>query len=142
MATKHLREKAASELLSLVRTLPTVRLGATLSVGEKGLGGRQYVVAGEEAAVSVSVEVTSRSSRRFAYAPRFPKPKMAGWWLVMGEEEELFALKRIHLDRGKLTTELKFEAPEEPGEYVHSLWLISDSYIGLDQQVQLNVTVM
>jgi hypothetical protein len=64
---------------------------------------------------------TQRGHRRHAFAPRFPKPKLAGWWLVMGEADELlvlFALKRIHLNRGALTSELHFAAPDEPGEYL------------------------
>ena len=66
---------------------------------------------------------------------------MAGWWLVMGEEEELIALKRVRLDRGRTTAELQFEAPEEAGEYVWSVLLVSDSYIGLDQRVEVRIVV-
>jgi activating signal cointegrator complex subunit 3 len=82
-----------------------------------------------------------RGHRRHAFAPRFPKPKLAGWWLLMGEADELFALKRIHLDRGALTSELHFAAPDEPGEYLYSVRLVSDSYIGLDGEVQVTVVV-
>ena len=57
----------------------------------------------------------------------------------MGEADELFALKRIHLDRGALTSELHFAAPDEPGEYLYSVRLVSDSYIGLEGAVQVTV---
>jgi len=39
-----------------------------------------------------------------AYAPKFPKPKDEGWFLIVGEVEskELVALKRVPYVRGDL----------------------------------------
>ena len=59
----------------------------------------------------------------------------------MGEDEELLALKKVRLDRGSTTAELAFEAPDEPGEYVWSVMLVSDSYIGLDQTAEVRIVV-
>ncbi len=52
----------------------------------------------------------------------------------------MFALKRVAL-RSTQTFSLKFEAPQEPGEYTYQVFLMSDGYLGLDQQFDFQVTV-
>jgi len=44
--------------------------------------------------------------------------------------------------RGVFKTDLQFMAPEEPGEYEFDVYLVSDSYIGLDQQHRVRVQVV
>ena len=48
----------------------------------------------------------------------------------------------MRLDRGRTTCELQFAAPDEPGEYVWSVLCVSDSYIGLDQRVEVRIVVV
>jgi len=70
------------------------------------------------------------------------KPKDEGWWIVIGREEddELVALKRVSC---KKQTEVKmdFEAPEQPGCHTHYIYLISDTYRGLDRHRTFDVVV-
>jgi len=76
-----------------------------------------------------------------AHAPRFPKPKEEGWWLVIGDPKAnaLVCIKRITLQlRAKV--KLDFVAPE-PGEYDYMLYLICDSYLGCDQEYELKLRV-
>ena len=35
----------------------------------------------------LKLEAINHGSRSKAFAPNFPKPKLAGWWLVMAEED-------------------------------------------------------
>jgi pre-mRNA-splicing helicase BRR2 len=37
---------------------------------------------------------------------------------------------------------LEFTAPEDPGDYNLVLYLMSDSYLGCDQEYELSVTVV
>ena len=73
------------------------------------------------------------------HAPRFPKAKDEGWWLVLGEVDsgELVALKRLGFVRGSTRSSLAFCSPEEPCQQIYSLYLVSDCYLGLDQQFEL-----
>ncbi len=97
------------------------------------------------------------AEERGAYAPMFPKHKREGWWLVCGDAEgELLALKRITLSQQHQTVKLELTSDgdddddddDDDGLYGGNkeprrqssrgtLWvyLISDSYIGLDIQV-------
>ena len=80
---------------------------------------------------------TSRDSR--AYAPKFSKAKDEGWWVLIGvvDSGELLALKRIGYVRNKTVTTLALSTPEEPARKIYNLYLISDCYLGLDQQVDI-----
>jgi len=75
------------------------------------------------------------------HAPRFPKEKEEGWWLVVGDvaANSLVCIKRITLQL-KAKVKLDFVAPE-PGEYTYKLYLMSDSYLGCDQEYELKLKV-
>lgn len=79
-----------------------------------------------------------------AAAPRFPKLKDEGWFLILGEvdKRELIALKRVSYVRSHHVVSISFYTPEVPGRYIYTLYLMSDCYLGLDQQydIHLNVT--
>jgi activating signal cointegrator complex subunit 3 len=128
----NLKERQLNELHSVLRTLPNV----SLHVDEP-----PPLAPGEEGSVRIRLAASNPASRAKAFAPRFPKPKLAGWWVVMGEEDELLALKRVRIERGSTSTDLLFSAPDEPGEYVWAVHLVSDSYIGLDRAAEVRITV-
>lgn len=52
-------------------------------------------------------------------APRFPKVKDEGWFLILGEvdKKELIALKRTGYVRNRNTVSVAFYTPETPGKY-------------------------
>ncbi|KAI9834766.1 MAG: hypothetical protein M1819_002852 [Sarea resinae] len=74
------------------------------------------------------------------HAPFYPPKKMENWWLVVGEEstKSLLAIKRVTIGR-KLNTRLEFVVPA-PGEHELNLYLMSDSYVGVDQDPAFKVT--
>lgn len=37
---------------------------------------------------------------------------------------------------------MEFNAPEDPGDYTLTLYLMSDSYLGCDQEYELSLTVI
>ena len=75
------------------------------------------------------------------HAPHFPKDKEEGWWLVVGDvaANSLLCIKRIALGQ-RAKAKLEFVAPE-PGEYTFKLYLMSDSYLGCDQEYELQLKV-
>ena len=68
--------------------------------------------------------------------PHFPKAKEEGWWIVLGETEhaELLDIKRLGKFKCRRRTSLAFSALEFPCYEVYTIFLISDSYFGLDQR--------
>lgn len=75
------------------------------------------------------------------HAPFYPHPKTENWWLVCGEEAtgSLLAIKRITIGR-KLEVRLEFTVPT-PGQRDLKLFLMSDSYVGVDQDPSFKVVV-
>ncbi|KAL9108874.1 MAG: hypothetical protein Q9227_006405 [Pyrenula ochraceoflavens] len=67
------------------------------------------------------------------HAPFYPGTKTENWWLVIGEEatKSLLAVKRVTIARS-LNTKLDFVVPTA-GPHELTLYLMSDSYMGVDQ---------
>lgn len=81
---------------------------------------------------------------RKAHAPRFPKVKDEGWFIILGEVEtqDLIAIKRVGYIRGQANIQLSFYTPETVGRVIFTVYLISDSYLGLDQQYDVCLDVI
>ncbi|NXH40384.1 ASCC3 protein, partial [Dicaeum eximium] len=79
-----------------------------------------------------------------AMAPRFPKVKDEGWFLILGEvdKKELIALKRTGYVRNRNTVSIAFYTPETPGKCIYTLYLMSDSYLGMDQQYDIYLNIV
>eukprot|EP00594_Rhizosolenia_setigera_P016961 CAMPEP_0178953786 /NCGR_PEP_ID=MMETSP0789-20121207/8615_1 /TAXON_ID=3005 /ORGANISM="Rhizosolenia setigera, Strain CCMP 1694" /LENGTH=518 /DNA_ID=CAMNT_0020635089 /DNA_START=1 /DNA_END=1558 /DNA_ORIENTATION=- len=75
-------------------------------------------------------------------APLYPKEKKEGWWVVVGDVQKnsLLSLKRVGLQLNQKVM-LEFIAPEEPGDYDLTLFCMSDSYLGCDQEYEVNLSV-
>ncbi|KEH28731.1 U5 small nuclear ribonucleoprotein 200 kDa helicase [Medicago truncatula] len=75
-------------------------------------------------------------------APRYPKAKEEGWWLVVGDTKtnSLLAIKRVSLQR-KLKAKLQFAAPVDAGKKSYILFFMCDSYMGCDQEYSFTVDV-
>jgi len=76
-------------------------------------------------------------------SPRFPEEKIEGWWVVIGDTNtnSLLSIKRLNIGvQNKI--KLEFNAPEDPGDYTLTLYLMSDSYLGCDQEYELSLTVI
>lgn len=86
----------------------------------------------------------NRSSNK-AYCPNFPKPKSESWYLVLGREDlnELITITRVaHINPSTTRVQMKFRTPnvknqESTTRILYTIYLLSDSYISLDQQYLL-----
>lgn len=85
-----------------------------------------------------------RRSNTKAHAPHFPKGKDVGWWVVLGEMDsgELLAVKRVSQVRSSSTVSLSFYTPEDLGRRIYTVFLISDAYLGIDQQYDVSLEII
>jgi pre-mRNA-splicing helicase BRR2 len=76
------------------------------------------------------------------HAPQFPFPKMQGWWLVLGNvgSDSVAAIKRVAIKETAQVV-LKFDAPESAGKHAYKLYLMSDAFVGCDQEVDVAIDV-
>ncbi|XP_071801677.1 activating signal cointegrator 1 complex subunit 3-like [Asterias amurensis] len=77
------------------------------------------------------------------HAPRFPKSKHEGWFIVLGdiENKELLAMKRIGYVSRRSVVQLAFYTPETTGRVIYALYIMSDCYLGMDQQYSVCLDV-
>ena len=73
------------------------------------------------------------------HAPFYPAEKSESYWLVVGDQKahSLLAIKKVTVPR-KLETVLEFTL-EKPGSHELTLFLVSDSYLGVDQAPSFKV---
>jgi len=75
-------------------------------------------------------------------SPLYPEEKKEAWWIVIGDisSNTLHALKRVNLVQ-KQKVVLEFLAPEEAGDHNLTLFCMSDSYMGCDQEYSMPLSI-
>ncbi|OIT02200.1 dexh-box atp-dependent rna helicase dexh12 [Nicotiana attenuata] len=95
------------------------------------------VRAGDDVSLQVTLErdLEGRTEVEPVFAPRYPRAKEERWWLVVGDTKsnQLLAIKRVSLQR-KSRIKLDFTGPAEAGRRTYTLYFMSDSYLGCDQE--------
>ena len=114
---------------------PTIELNFELEDADN-------VVAGEPSFINISIErdVEEDEEPNLAvHAPFYPGEKTENWWLVVGEEstKNLLSIKKVTIGR-ELKMKLDFTVPT-PGKHDLTLYLMSDSYVGVDQAPTFSV---
>ncbi|KAL1312365.1 DExH-box ATP-dependent RNA helicase DExH12-like [Arachis hypogaea] len=99
------------------------------------------VRAGEDVTIQVTLE-RDQAEVGPVDAPRYPKSKEEGWWLVVGDTKHnlLLAIKRVSLQR-KLKAKLEFAAPADAGKKSYTLYFMCDSFMGCDQEYAFAIDV-
>jgi len=97
---------------------------------------KEDITVGDASFVSVTIERQLEEDEELnaiVHAPFFPVEKTENWWLVVGNEatKSLYGIKRVTIGRS-LTTKVDF-TPQHPGKQELTLYLMCDSYFGVDQ---------
>jgi len=105
---------------------------------------KDNIHADEPAYLKIKIEREVDEDEEFdptVHAPFYPGRKTENWWLVVGEESTrtLLAIKRVTVAR-TLNVKLEFTVPT-PGKHDLKLFLMSDSYVGVDQDPAFSVKV-
>jgi len=107
------------------------------------------VAAGSMGAVMVSVkrevdeEEEDAGSLGKVVCPRYPFDRFEGWWLVLGDANtnSLLSIKRLAFGKSA-KAKLEFSVPEDAGDYTLVLYLMCDSYMGCDQEYEIEMSVV
>ncbi|CAD6222865.1 unnamed protein product [Miscanthus lutarioriparius] len=91
--------------------------------------------------VSPHSVVACRFVPRNAFASPWTSPVgQPWWWLVIGDSStnQLLAIKRVALQK-RARVKLASSAPAEAGRKDYMIYLMSDSYLGCDQEYEFTV---
>ena len=113
------------------------------------------LAAGSSFTLSVSLHRRNSNPNVRIFTPVFSKPKDEAWWVLVGlsstpalpgpnappaPTDELVAIKRVNNLKQRTSINLKVQLP--PGVaavFAYTVYLVSDSYIGFDQQISFRV---
>ena len=146
-----LDEQEIEDVWAALRRMPVLDVsmsvkGQQVEKSPKKLSAENWIRV--ETGTSVSIDLVLRRLNRpgkegtKVFAPKYSKPKDEGWILVLGdlEKTELCALKRVGAVRGAGRHSLVM-TPVKPGRQIFTLYIMSDSYLGLDQQYDIPLLV-
>ncbi|CCL98051.1 uncharacterized protein FIBRA_00045 [Fibroporia radiculosa] len=121
------------DVATFVNSYPTLDVSYELAKGD--------YTAGAPISIQVSLsrdadEETEGADDEIVVAPFYPQKKLANWWLVIGEPKsrQLLAIKRVTVHRN-LAVRLEFSLPQ--GTHALKLYVICDSYVGADHDIDL-----
>lgn len=98
----------------------------------------------QEYILNIGLKRRNRSNHLRAHCPFFQKGKDEGWFLVLGHipDRELWAMKRVSgINDQRRSHQLQFVTPSITGSTAMTFYLMSDCYIGLDQQYDIKINV-
>jgi translocation protein SEC63 len=78
------------------------------------------------------------------HAPLFPEPKFEEWWVFLVEgapNTRIIAFERIRDTEREVEAKLRFQI-SRPGKHSLTVHALCDSYIGIDQKVELNFNAL
>jgi len=98
----------------------------------------------QEYTINVTLTRLGKRNSSTIHCPKFPKGKDEGWFLTLGNQNdgELIALKRIGHKSSRSFHQLTFVTPKRTGRVIYTLYLLSDGYLGLDQQYNIQLDVV
>lgn len=102
--------------------------------------------AGEPVVVNVALERDLDEEELVAaqrvHAPRYPREKLEGWWVLIGDQKTnaLLAIKRVTLNKAHLDVRLEFEAAQAGAQRLQ-VYLMCDCYMGCDQEHTIDLQI-
>nr|WCZ58665.1 U5 small nuclear ribonucleoprotein 200 kDa [Seculamonas ecuadoriensis] len=131
-----LSDKQLADVARVCNMYPNVEVTYGIMNDSVNVGGK----------VTVGVELEREDEDPYigpVYAPRYPTSKDEVWWVVVGDTRTnvLHANKRVTIGAKKTRVKLEFDAPAQPGDYQFTLFLMSDSYLGCDQEFEIEFNV-
>lgn len=95
---------------------------------------------GSEYDFSFSFHRKSADDKLAVHSKKFPKKKDESWFLCIGTGNDLLNIKRIVI-RKRSNATVKVTIPKHLGNFTYTVYFLSDSYLGLDQQYEIPIQV-
>ena len=130
----HMSEENLAEVALFCNHYPNIELQYTIANSLE-------IFAGESVQLQVHLERAEFTGLNVV-AHFYPIKREEGLWLVIGDvaQNVIKVIKKVHLTT-KTNIKLDIDSPSLPGEYKYTLYLMSDSYLGTDQEYDFIIVV-
>lgn len=132
----NMNDSQMSDVASFCNNYPSIEVNYELA--------KDVVQSDDNVTVNVSLEREDEDVDQVpaVIAHFFPHERREGWWLLIGNNENnsLLSIKRVAVAQ-KADVKLLFPAPSKAGKYDLTLYLMSDSYLGCDQEYKVKINV-
>ena len=140
-----LPEEKVSDVAMFCNSYPNLDVNFKLHQDGESL---EEVVCGDAVTLSVEVlrdvdEDDDHETIGKVVSAKYPKEKVESWWFVIGNKSKntLLSIKKATVGAAA-KVKLDFVAPEDPGDYTLTLYVMCDSYLGCDQEYDINLQVL
>mmetsp|Transcript_2205 Transcript_2205/g.3149 ORF Transcript_2205/g.3149 Transcript_2205/m.3149 type:complete len:1192 (+) Transcript_2205:11-3586(+) len=137
-------KREMADIARFCNSFPNVELGFEVENSNEIISGEAVVINAMLKREEEEEEEShvGKDGRVIVNAPLFPRQKVENWWLVLGDpaKNSLLSVKRVTLGL-KAKVKLEFFAPESVGVHKLVLSLMCDSYMGADQEYELDLKV-
>lgn len=129
-----LNESQMADVARFCNRYPNIELGFDVLDRDK-------ITSGQSVVIAVNLEREDEVVGP-VLAPFFPQKREEGWWVVIGDPKAnaLVSIKRQTLQQ-KAKVKLDFAAPTTPGQHSYTIYFMSDSYTGCDQEYKFTIDV-
>lgn len=139
---KEMTEEQKGDVFKCCKLIPDVEVESKIFVDDDE---DDKVYSGD--LMTVQVKITRKNledgeKAGLVHAPHFPFPKKEAWWIILGTKQgKIISIDKVADASKVFTHDIKFLAPGE-GTYNFDLHVMSDSYIGIDQKTEVEVTTL
>lgn len=129
-----LSERAVADVVEFCNEYPDIEVTAQLEA--------TTVKTGSEGVLHVSLSAGEDGFDTAVRSQQFPQKLRQTWWLILGDPKEntIQSIVEVDLDRAS-AKDLVFTTPSQPGHYKWMLYFMTDSYVGCDQEQEVEFDV-
>ena len=129
-----LSEREVADVVEFCNEYPDIEVTAQLEA--------TTVKTGSEGVLHVSLSAGEDGFDTAVRSQQFPQKLRQTWWLILGDPKEntIQSIVEVDLDRAS-AKDLVFTTPSQPGHYKWMLYFMTDSYVGCDQEQEVEFDV-
>ena len=131
------------KLVDVAKKLPILDINYKLYALDQNTGDRIYdrpIIENGDAQLSITLTKYNDIKNNLVVYSRYPKIKNCRWFIIIGnvKTNEVLAFEKVAF-KEKRNCKITFTAPKNIDEDSIKLYIMSDSYFGLDQEYNINL---
>lgn len=130
-----LTDSQLAQVAAFVNNYPNVELTYSLNNSDS-------LISGVKQKITIQLTRDVEPENLQVTSEKYPFDKLESWWLVLGEvsKKELYAIKKVTLNKETQQYELEFDTPTS-GKHNLTIWCVCDSYLDADKELSFEINV-